>query len=236
MPSTTATLPNLQLLMERAIPITPAMTGGFVNGIWTGSMVVQQVATGVTLRADDGNGHTGDSAAFNVQSIGSLTLVLPASANEGDAPVTATVSVPAILAADLTVNLSSSDTAAATVPATVTIPAGQISATFPVTIVDDTLLDGSQVATITASAPAYSSGVASITVNDNETATLTVTAPATTSEGAGTRAGNRHAERRTGECRHGGSNIQRPDGVDGSRHGGHRRRADCGRFPDHRGG
>ncbi|HEX3148672.1 MAG TPA: Ig-like domain-containing protein [Gemmataceae bacterium] len=52
----------------------------------------------------------------------------------------------------LTVNLSSSDTTEATVPATVTIPAGQASATFAIATVDDTFTDGTQAVTITASA------------------------------------------------------------------------------------
>jgi hypothetical protein len=46
--------------------------------------------------------------------------------------------------------LVSSDTSELTVPASVTIPAGASSATFTVTAVDDTLLDGTQAATITA--------------------------------------------------------------------------------------
>ncbi|MCX6876509.1 MAG: choice-of-anchor D domain-containing protein, partial [Verrucomicrobia bacterium] len=182
-PSTSTALPNLQLVMDRTVPMTPAETGAFVNGIWTGSMVVQQAATGINLQADDGAGHTGDSTAFDVQSLGALTLGLAANATEGDAPVTASLSVPAAVAADLMVNLSSSDTTEATVPATVTIPAGQSSVTFPVDIVDDALLDGPQVTALTASVPAYDNGLASITVNDNENTNLTLTLPASVSEG-----------------------------------------------------
>ncbi|MFO0929485.1 MAG: Ig-like domain-containing protein [Gemmataceae bacterium] len=53
----------------------------------------------------------------------------------------------------LTVTLTSSDTTEATVPASVTIPAGQTSATFAIAAVDDSLTDGSQPVTITAAAP-----------------------------------------------------------------------------------
>lgn len=52
----------------------------------------------------------------------------------------------------LTVSLSSSDPSEVTVPATVTIPAGYSSAGFAVSAVDDNLLDGTQHATITATA------------------------------------------------------------------------------------
>ena len=52
----------------------------------------------------------------------------------------------------LTVNLFSSDTTEATVPAYVVIPAGQTSATFNITAVADWAPDGTQNATITATA------------------------------------------------------------------------------------
>jgi uncharacterized delta-60 repeat protein len=52
----------------------------------------------------------------------------------------------------LTVSLSSSDTTELTVPASVTIPAGVASATFPVAAVNDTLRDGPQAAAVTAAA------------------------------------------------------------------------------------
>ncbi len=52
----------------------------------------------------------------------------------------------------IVVNLQSGDTTEATVPATVVIPAGQSQASFPITAVDDALLDGTQTVTITASA------------------------------------------------------------------------------------
>ncbi len=60
--------------------------------------------------------------------------------------------VNASLAADLVVTLASSDTTEATVPATVTIPAGQASVSFPIAAVDDTIPDGTQAVTITATA------------------------------------------------------------------------------------
>ena len=55
-------------------------------------------------------------------------------------------------AAELVVTLASDDITEATVPASVTIPAGQVSRPVTVTSVDDAILDGSQIATITGSA------------------------------------------------------------------------------------
>ena len=66
----------------------------------------------------------------------------------------------------LTVNLSSSDTTEATVPSSVVIPVGQSSATFPINAIDDSLVDGLQTATITASAIAPGSGLTGPIVYD----------------------------------------------------------------------
>jgi uncharacterized delta-60 repeat protein len=65
------------------------------------------------------------------------------------------------LSLPLTVNLASSDTTEVVLPwSSVVIPVGQASTTFPVRAVDDVLVDGTQTATITASAqaPADSGG------------------------------------------------------------------------------
>ena len=43
------------------VPITPATAGPFTNGIWSGSITIQQPATNLVLRADDGAGHSGSS-------------------------------------------------------------------------------------------------------------------------------------------------------------------------------
>ena len=68
----------------------------------------------------------------------------------GAGATTGTVAVPVALANPLYISLSSSDTDAATVPASVVIPAGQTSATFSIAAVNDGLDDGDKTATITA--------------------------------------------------------------------------------------
>lgn len=67
----------------------------------------------------------------------------------------------------LVVNLSSSDTTEATVPASVTIPIGSSSATFDITAVNDTFPDGPKTATITATATDATSGNVALTVTDD---------------------------------------------------------------------
>lgn len=86
-----------------------------------------------------------------------------------------TVSISQALGFPFTANLSSSDISEATVPASVVIPAGQLSATFPITAVDDLIADGAQQATITASAEGYGSAAQILTVMDGETGGVGVT-------------------------------------------------------------
>jgi uncharacterized repeat protein (TIGR03803 family) len=119
-----------------------------------------------------------------------LTMSLsPGSATEGGAPVTATLGIYPTPTATTVVALASSDTGSATVPASVSFSAGQSSVTFPVTIGNDALLNGTRNVVLTATSAGYTSGTATLVVNDDETATLSVTAPATVSEGAGTATG-----------------------------------------------
>lgn len=67
----------------------------------------------------------------------------------------------------LVVNLSSSDPTEATVPASVTIPAGSSSVSFDITTVNDTFPDGTKTATITASAVDATPGTVDLTVTDD---------------------------------------------------------------------
>lgn len=49
-----------------SVAVSPAMSGAFSNGIWSGMVTVQETADDMYLRADDGAGHTGDSGIFDV--------------------------------------------------------------------------------------------------------------------------------------------------------------------------
>jgi len=97
-----------------------------------------------------------------------------------------TVSIPAALGTDLVVDLLSSDTTEATVPATVTISAGFISADFQIDAMDDFLADGAQPVTITASSTGYIATQTNLTVEDDTDAPISVVVdPATFAENAG---------------------------------------------------
>ncbi|TRU25838.1 MAG: hypothetical protein EWV81_11255, partial [Microcystis aeruginosa Ma_SC_T_19800800_S464] len=113
----------------------------------------------------------------------SLSLTLDSNnINENGGKAIATVTRNVITSTPLVVQLSSSDTTEATVPTSVTIAAGQASATFEISAIDDTALDGNQTVTITAK-PTYTgtnlatdTGNATTNINiiDNESPSLKV--------------------------------------------------------------
>ncbi|MFM6224184.1 MAG: Calx-beta domain-containing protein [Dolichospermum sp.] len=101
---------------------------------------------------------------------------------ENGGKATATVTRNLVTDTPLQVQLSSSNTAAATVPATVIIPANQASATFEIQAIDNTILDGTKSVTITAK-PTYTAtntalptgnATANINIIDNESPSLKV--------------------------------------------------------------
>ncbi len=72
------------------------------------------------------------------------------------------------LSSPLTVYLSSGDPGEAQVAATVVIPSGQATASFAIDAVDDEIVDGAQVVTITAAAAGYVNGVDLFSVTDDD--------------------------------------------------------------------
>jgi hypothetical protein len=119
------------------VSITPTASGSFTAGVWSGSMTVLQTASQMRFRAESGTS-SGISNPFDVT--GTMSLTFPPSAAEGDAPVTATLAVSHAPAGPLVLTLSSSDPTAATVPATVTLPAGQTSDSYVSLEVVDTAM------------------------------------------------------------------------------------------------
>ena len=87
--------------------------------------------------------------------------------------------------APITVELTSLDPTEVTVPAFVTIPINQTSATFDVTIHDDTLLDGTQRVTVQAKVSGLLNAETFVTVTDHEEITLQLN-PNPVDEDAGT--------------------------------------------------
>ena len=76
--------------------------------------------------------------------------------------------------ADLIVTLVNTDPSEIVIPADVTIPAGQTFATFPISAVNDDLLDGDQFVSIQTEVGGVFNSQATVTVRDHEFLTVTV--------------------------------------------------------------
>ncbi len=118
---------------------------------------------------------------------GALALPFIAAVTEGQGTLVngGLVTLPFSMPTNLTVALTSSDTTELTVPASVTIIAGQTNGFFNLTVVNDAELDGSQSATIEASAPGFTLAAQTVTVHDNENGVLSILASSSVDEGAG---------------------------------------------------
>jgi hypothetical protein len=116
-----------------------------------------------------------------------VTVTLPAVVveNAGTQASAGLVSIPRPEASDLTVNLGSSSPSTLIVPASVTIPAGVLSATFDITPVADAALTGPKEVSVTSSATNFSATSADVWVADEQSAPITLTMPATLAENAG---------------------------------------------------
>jgi hypothetical protein len=121
-----------------------------------------------------------------------LVSLTVAKVKEGDGVVTgkASVSVTDNVAADLTVNLASSAIGRLTVPTSVKILTGKNTANFDLTVVDNSVADGTQSVCITATATGYGDSEASLVVEDNDGGPIVVAiSPNRYKEGAGTISG-----------------------------------------------
>jgi uncharacterized repeat protein (TIGR01451 family) len=57
------------------VAVTPPVSGNFVQGVWTGSVVIAQTASNLVLQADDGLGHFGLANPINVLSLPRLGML-----------------------------------------------------------------------------------------------------------------------------------------------------------------
>lgn len=75
----------------------------------------------------------------------------------------------------LTVTLGNTDAASASLPASVTIPAGSVSTIFTMRPIDNAVVDGTRVVSVSASAEGFSGAFVPLTILDDEVPKLTVT-------------------------------------------------------------
>lgn len=168
-----------------SLPVDPT-TVTFTGGQWTGGLRVGKPHARTRLVVTDGGGHQGHSPLVEFISRGQIALLpLVTYATEGAGTINSAVAVslPAVAASDVMLNILSADTSELA-SGTYTIPSGQAAVAIPLTVVNDSILDGSQVVSFQVYASGYEAATSTFTVHDNETAVLTVSAPATTTESA----------------------------------------------------
>lgn len=151
---------------------TPA-PGATVNGAGTSISVAvpSGATTGPISISVAGAGSATSVDSFTVLAAPALTLAIDPAILAENASIMGSVSIPAALGSNLTVTLTSSDTSEATVPVSVTIPAGLLdSDPFTIQGVPDSVFDADASVTITASAAGYQNGTKVVTVQNVDTA------------------------------------------------------------------
>jgi hypothetical protein len=126
----------------------------------TQSALITASAVGFTPAARAVVVHDNESATL---SLGTLATV-----NEGAGSFSATLFVSAPVSTNVVVSLTSSDSTQITVPSFVTIPAGQTSVLFNISVVEELEIDGTQTVTVSASVTNWIAGSVEISVEDNE--------------------------------------------------------------------
>ncbi len=116
---------------------------------------------------------------FTVGNPGSLGVELPAEAGKGDGVLerAGTVTIGEPEAFDVMVALSGSDDSRLLVPESVTIPAGETATAFDIEVIDNDLLDGTTLVTVSAQATGFSDASAEIAIQDNIEVAIVVAAP-----------------------------------------------------------
>ncbi len=175
---------------ELTVPTNVTISAGETNAVFDVTVIDDPDLDGsqtVTLTATSpGFGNCQALTIVHDNESTTLTVELPATATEGDAPLSAVVRLAAPPEKDVKVNLTSSDASEATVPPQIIVPAHGTNGSFFVNIVDDALIDGTQTAIITAHVDNWTDGSSTLDIADNEPTNLTVFLPALVGEGEGT--------------------------------------------------
>jgi len=149
--------------------LAPSVDGTLTNTVY---VRISALAPAGAVSATVGNVSGVASNNFTVSGTvtqPALTLVLATNSvaeNAGAVATTGTVGIPASLGTDLVVNLVSTNTAAATVPSTVTITNGQTNATFDIAAVSSSGSYQPQTTAIQASNSNYTTASATLTVTN----------------------------------------------------------------------
>ena len=155
-----------------SVPATIVLPAGQTSVSFTATLldnhIIEAGATSPVTVTVSGENLTSGTATVNViDDDRTMTVTLPASGWEGQTLAgQGTIQLGGTFSTDLVVSLASSDTTQLSVPATVTIPAGQTSASFDVTLLDNGLRTGPQAETVTATAAGLPTASSSMVVDD----------------------------------------------------------------------
>ncbi len=187
------------------VPVSPTMSGNFVDGVWTGVIAVEQARTNMQLRATDAAQHTGLSNPFDAVPV---TVVLPALAisgatlaegNSGTNDLMFTVSLDPASANTVIVNYATANGTALSAGANadyvstsgqLTFLAGETNKTISVGIRGDTTYETNETFFVNLSNPVNattnnSQGIGLI-LNDDQPPTVSVTDVTITEGNSGT--------------------------------------------------
>lgn len=112
-----------------------------------------------------------------------VALELPTPLLEGTGPHTGFALLAFAPSSDLTVNLSTSPAGQLSVPASVTVSAGQAWVSFPFSVVNDSLVNLTRAITVNGSAAGATSSSAAVSIVDDDAPVLNLVVPSTLTEG-----------------------------------------------------
>ena len=140
-------------------------------------VVATDTADEVFESNEDNNATVSDSIATIADSLAITASTTALAETAGSGALRLIVTRSGDVSAPLDVTLHSSDTSEVAVAATLTIPAGQASAALFAEVLDDTIVDPSQVVTMTASAAGFVGDATEVGVIDDETPSLGLEVP-----------------------------------------------------------
>jgi hypothetical protein len=164
------------------LPATVTIPASAASTTFTVLPIENNMPTGnqnVTITAHAATGYVDGTSSLQIIDDDAPTLTV--SITPSSVPETATspaamgtVQCNATLTAPLTVGLLSGNTGAATVPLTVTIPAGSTSVSFPISVIDDMIVTPTRTVRITAAATGFATGSALLDVTDADVPALSL--------------------------------------------------------------
>ena len=173
--------PRDSLMLTQTVVLPEFVSGAFYLAVRAnGSGTISEATTANNLAV----------AAQQIQILPTLKLALtPSSVSESAGPnaVVATLTRSTEPTNAVVVNLASTTSTNLTLPATVTIPPGASTISFPLGVIDHQLVGGPLLESISASAQGFVAGWASLTILENDAPALDLRlSAATVSEAAGT--------------------------------------------------